>query len=124
MALLSGGTTIPYPNKEWACANNKGKDFYGVLGINVSAEGVLWMLDTSGPDHAGRLVSWDTNNEQLYKIIYLSKSTITDTSFLNELVIDNKHGHIYIADTAQSNQAAIISVNIKTGAALWHKANF
>lgn len=100
MELLNDGTTIPYPNKEWAYAYNKGKGFYGVLGINVSAEGILWMLDTSGPDHAGRLVGWDTYNEQLHKIIYLARPTITDTSFLNDLVIDNKHGYIYIADTA------------------------
>ena len=75
------------------------------------------MLDTSGPDHAGRLVGWDTNQEQLHKIIYLAKPTITDTSFLNDLVIDNKHGVIYIADTAQGSQAAIIIVNLKTGEA-------
>jgi sugar lactone lactonase YvrE len=117
MELLTDGTTIPYPNKEWAFAYNNGKGFYGVLGINVSAEGILWMLDTSGPDHAGRLVGWDTKNEQLHKVIYLAKPTITDTSFLNDLVIDNKHGYIYIADTAQGSQAAIISVNLETGAA-------
>ncbi len=117
MELLSDGTTKPYPNEQWAYAYNKGKGFYGVLGINVSSDGILWMLDTSGPDHAGRLVGWDTNQEQLHKIIYLAKPTITDTSFLNDLVIDNKHGVIYIADTAQGSQAAIIIVNLKTGEA-------
>jgi sugar lactone lactonase YvrE len=117
MELLSDGTTKPYPNEQWAYAYNKGKGFYGVLGVNVSSDGILWMLDTSGPDHAGRLVGWDTNQEQLHKIIYLAKPTITDTSFLNDLVIDNKHGVIYIADTAQGSQAAIIIVNLKTGEA-------
>ena len=117
MELLSDGTTKPYPNEEWAYAYNNGKGFYDVLGINVSSDGVLWMLDTSGPDHAGRLVGWDTNKEQLHKIIYLAKPTITDTSFLNDLVIDNKHGVVYIADTAQGSQAAIITVNLKTGVA-------
>jgi len=117
MELLSDGTTKPYPNEEWAYAYKNGKGFYDVLGINVSANGVLWMLDTSGPDHAGRLVGWDTNKELLHKIIYLAKPTITDTSFLNDLVIDNKHGVVYIADTAQGSQAAIITVNLKTGEA-------
>ena len=97
MELLSDGTTKPYPNEEWAYAYNNGKGFYDVLGINVSSDGVLWMLDTSGPDHAGRLVGWDTNKEQLHKIIYLAKPTITDTSFLNDLVIDNKHGVVYLS---------------------------
>ncbi|KGK02071.1 MULTISPECIES: L-dopachrome tautomerase-related protein [Pseudoalteromonas] len=117
MELLSDGTTKPYPNEQWAYAYNKSKGFYGVLGVNVSSDGILWMLDTSGPDHAGRLVGWDTNQEQLHKIIYLAKPTITDTSFLNDLVIDNKHGVIYIADTAQGTQAAIIIVSLKTGEA-------
>lgn len=117
MELLSDGTTKPYPNEEWAYTYKNGKGFYDVLGINVSNDGVLWMLDTSGLDHAGRLVGWDTNKEQLHKIIYLAKPTITDTSFLNDLVIDNKHGYVYIADTAQGSEAAIITVNLKTGAA-------
>lgn len=117
MELLEDGTTRPYPNEEWAYTYNNGKGFYDVLGINVSTDGVLWMLDTSGPDHAGRLVGWDTNTEQLHKIIYLAKPTITNTSFLNDLAVDNKNGYIYIADTAQGGQAAIIAVNLKTGAA-------
>lgn len=117
MELLDDGTTIPYPNKEWAYAYDKGKGFHNVLGINVSAEGILWMLDTSGPNHAGRLVGWDTNKEQLHKIIYLAKPIITDGSFLNDLVIDNKHGVVYIADTAQGREAAIITVSLKTGKA-------
>lgn len=117
MELMPDGTTKPYPNEEWAYNYNNGKGFYGVLGINVSADGVLWMLDTSGPDHAGRLVGWDTKSEQLDKIIYLAKPTITDKSFLNDLAVDNKNGYIYIADTAQGSQAAIIAVNLKTGAA-------
>jgi sugar lactone lactonase YvrE len=117
MELLGDGTTRPYPNEEWAYTYNNGKGFYDVLGINVSTDGVLWMLDTSGPDHAGRLVGWNTNTEQLHKIIYLAKPTITDTSFLNDLAVDNKNGYIYVADTAQGNQAAIIAVNLKTGAA-------
>jgi sugar lactone lactonase YvrE len=117
MELLSDGTTTPYPNEDWAYAYKNGTGFYDVLGINVSNDGVLWMLDTSGPDHAGRLVGWDTNKEQLHKIIYLAKPTITDTSFLNDLVIDNKHGFVYITDTAQGSQAAIITVNLKTGVA-------
>jgi sugar lactone lactonase YvrE len=117
MELFKDGTTKPYPNEAWAYAYKNGKGFYDVLGISVSDDGILWMLDTSDPDHAGRLVGWDTINEQLDKIIYLAKPTITDTSFLNDLAVDNKNGYIYIADTAQGSQAAIITVNIKTGAA-------
>lgn len=115
MELLKDGTTQPYPNKEWAYAYTNGKGFYDVLGINVSNDGILWMLDTSSSDHAGRLVGWDTNKEQLHKIIYLAKPMITDTSFLNDLVIDNKNSMVYISDTAQGSQAAIITVNLKTG---------
>ena len=115
--LLDDGSTKPYPNKEWAYALTSESDatgLYGVLGINVDLNGILWMLDTSSPDRAGRLVGWDTKSEQLHRIIYLAKPMIAEHSFLNDLAIDLKNNTIYIADTGT---AAIIVVDLTTGKA-------
>ncbi len=115
--LLDDGSTNPYPNKGWAYTptSDRGKNgLYGVLGINVDPNGILWMLDTSSPDRAGRLVGWDTKSEQLHRIIYLAKPVIADHSFLNDLAIDLKNNTIYIADTGT---AAIIVVDLATGQA-------
>ncbi|WP_158969847.1 L-dopachrome tautomerase-related protein [Paraglaciecola sp. L3A3] len=112
--LLPDGTTKPYPNENWAYAaqSRESGGLYGVLGLNIDANGILWMLDTSGPDHAGRLVGWNTKKEQLHKVIYLAKPVITGSSFLNDLAVDSKNNAIYIADTGTSS---IIVVDLTTG---------
>lgn len=114
--LLPDGSTKPYPNNEWAYAA-QGKQrggLYGVLGLNVDKQGVLWMLDTSGNDYSGRLIGWNTKTEQLHRVIYLAKPVIKDSSFLNDLAIDTTHNAIYIADTGTGS---IIVVDLKTGLA-------
>ena len=113
--LLEDGSTNPYPNEQWAYAPVNALSpvgLYGVLGINADPNGILWMLDTSSPDRAGRLVAWDTRSEKLHRIIYLAKPVIADHSFLNDLAIDLKNNTIYIADTGT---AALIIVDLSTG---------
>lgn len=114
--LLPDGTTKPYPNEKWAYAaqGQESGGLYGVLGLNIDADGILWLLDASGADHAGRLVGWDTNKEQLHKIIYLAKPVITGSSFLNDLAVDSKNNAIYIADTGTGS---IVVVDLETGVA-------
>lgn len=114
--LLKDGSTKPYPTEQWAYAPDDpgSAGLYGVLGMNVDANGILWMLDTSSSDHAGRLIGWDTVPERLNRIIYLAKPIIADHSFLNDLAIDLKNNAIYIADTGT---AAIIVVDLSTGQA-------
>ena len=113
--LLKNGLTRPYPTEEWAYAPDNGTiGLYGVLGLNVDAKGILWLLDTSSADRAGRLIGWDTRSEQLHRIIYLAKPIISDRSFLNDLAIDLKHNAVYVADTGME---AIIVVDLSTGQA-------
>ena len=115
--LLQDGSTRPYPTQEWAYppANDQNEiGLYGVLGINADSNGVLWMLDTSSQERAGRLIGWDMRAEQLQRVIYLAKPVITDRSFLNDFAIDLKNNAIYVADTGTE---AIIVVNLSTGQA-------
>ena len=114
--LLKDGSTKPYPNEDWAYAaqNLENGGLYGVLGLNVDQNGILWLLDTSGKERAGRLIGWNTRSESLHRIIYLARPVITENSFLNDLAIDLKHNAIYIADTGTSS---IIVVDLKTGKA-------
>ncbi len=113
--LFRDGSTRPYPTAKWATAPAEGKEngLYGVLGLNVDRAGILWMLDTSGPDRAGRLIGWNTRREKLHKIVYLGKPVINDVTFLNDLAIDTKNKFAYLADTS----GAIIVVNLRTGQA-------
>lgn len=117
--LMKDGSVKPYPDNEWAQVPKTagGTGLYGVLGLNVDEHGILWMLDTSGKGRAGRLIGWNTKTETLHQIIYLAAPIIEESSFLNDLAVDSKNGFIYIADTAGSDKAALIVVNLKTGAA-------
>jgi sugar lactone lactonase YvrE len=114
--LLQDGKTQPYPNDEWAFSAQKRDKggLNGVLGLNIDKNGILWLLDVSTDDSAGRLVGWDTNKEMLHRVIYLAKPVINEQSFLNDLALDTKHNAIYIADTGIGS---IIVVDLITGEA-------
>ena len=110
------GSVKPYPTKEWAFAAQQQDSggLYGVLGLNVDQHGILWMLDVSSDNAAGRLVAWNTNTETLHRVIYLAEPVINAKSFLNDLSIDTKNNAVYIADTGQG---AVIVVDLDTGLA-------
>lgn len=114
--LLKNGITIPYPDSIWASEPKRPHaGIYGVLGLNADQNGVLWMLDTSGSDRAGRLIGWDTLTEKLHRIHYLAHPIIRDESFLNDVAIDTQRNFAYIADSAGGKFAALIVVDLNTG---------
>ncbi|MDJ0719875.1 MAG: L-dopachrome tautomerase-related protein [Prochloraceae cyanobacterium] len=116
--VKNNGETIPYPNQAWAKApQSNGMGLNGVLGLRADRNGILWMLDGQRQGHAGRIVAWNTNKESLHQIITLAPPVTRPDSFLNDLAVDREHEFIYIADTASSNTAALIVVNLKTGQA-------
>ena len=72
--MLPDGSTTPFPNEAWAsAAGDDGVGLVGVPGLRADANGIVWMLDgANGLDYAGRLVAWDTRQDKLHRIIYLS----------------------------------------------------
>lgn len=115
--ILTDGTTRPFPNSSWSQApDTNGVGLNNVLGISADRRGVVWMLDRSpGAGEAGRLIGWDTQTEQLHRIIYLAPPLIPENAFLNDLAIDDYHNAIYIADTAAGYNSALIVVDLNTG---------
>lgn len=111
------GSTVAYPPNGWglAASPETGRGLHDVLGVRADANGVLWMLDSAGKDHAGRLVGWDTKAEKLHKIIYLSRPNIGDDVFLNDIAVDLKNNAIYVSDTASATTSAILVVSLETG---------
>lgn len=54
--LPKDGTTRPYPNKNWASAPTTEKQgLYGVLGVNVDRNSILWLLDGATPERNPRI---------------------------------------------------------------------
>lgn len=116
--VMRDGTTKPYPTETWARApEGDGPGLRGVLGLRVDRQGILWMLDGQGDGHAGRLVGWDTNSEQLSRIITLAPPVTRPNSFLNDIAVDRDNGAIYVADTGGPDTSALIVVDLTTGRA-------
>jgi sugar lactone lactonase YvrE len=115
--IFADGSVEAFPNEEWSSQpNSQGIGLNGVLGLRCDRNGVVWMLDRSpGEGQPGKIVAWDTENSELYQVIYLPQPIIKDSSFLNDLAVDLDHNAIYISDTASGSDSALIVVDINTG---------
>ena len=122
--LMPGGTTRPYPNKEWNTPR-PGTDafFASPLGIRADENGILWVLDMGGPriQITPKLVGWNTQTNTLEKIIRIPAPAAIEASALNDFVVDTQNNFIYITDEGTMNKAnggkaAIVVVNLETGA--------
>jgi sugar lactone lactonase YvrE len=116
--VLSDGSVRPFPNAEWSSSPDRnGVGLNNVLGIRADRNGIVWMLDNPGEGGSGRLIGWDTCQNQLHQIIYLAPPVIPENTFLNDFAVDHYHNAVYIADTASGDNAALIIVDLNTGQA-------
>lgn len=116
--VMADGTTKPYPTEDWARAPQEdGDGLRGVLGLRADREGILWMLDGQGEGQTGRVVGWDTHAEKLHAVYYVGQPAARATSFLNDLAVDREHDAIYISDTGDGENSAIIVIDLETGRA-------
>lgn len=116
--VMPDGSTLPYPTEDWARAPTEdGDGLNGVLGLRVDREGILWMLDGQGENQTGRVVGWNTQTEELHAIYYIGAPVARPFSFLNDLAVDREHEAIYISDTANHVDSAIIVIDLDTGRA-------
>ena len=116
--VLEGGKTKPYPTAAWAAApKGDGPGLNDVLGLNVDRRGILWILDGQKEEQAGRVIGWNTRTESLERIYYLGPPVTRKTSFLNDLAIDRTNDTIYISDTGDGENSALIVLDLTTGQA-------
>ena len=115
--IKSDGSVVPFPNRTWSSQpNDNGIGLNTVLGLRSDENGVVWMLDrSSGEGQPGKIVGWDTVNDELYQVIYLPQPIIADSPFLNDLAVDLDRNKIYITDTASGKDSALIVVDLITG---------
>jgi len=109
---------VPFPNNELANADSTSElKLDAVLGIR-SANGIVWMLDNGMRSGVTpKLVGWNTKTNQLHQVIYLPPPIAPKDTFVNDFAIDTQRNHIFISDPAGGSNAAIIVVNLQTGAA-------
>lgn len=116
--VMPDGSTKPYPTDAWARApKDDGDGLNGVLGLRADREGILWMLDGQGEGQTGRVVGWNTNTEELHAIYYIGLPAARPFSFLNDLAVDRENEAIYITDTANHVDSALIVIDLETGRA-------
>ncbi len=116
---LKNNAQIPFPNEELASADSKSPiKLDSVLGIRSDANGVVWMLDNGMRSGVTpKLVGWNTKTDSLHKLIYLPAPITPKDNFVNDFAVDFRHNAIFMSDPAGGGNAALIVVNMSTGAA-------
>ncbi len=115
--MTRDGKITPFPNAEM----NSDEGYHGVvldsvLGVQCDAEGIVWMLDNGRRgEQWAKLVAWDTENDQLHRVITIMQDAVLETSFLAGLALDPEAPFIYITDPASGSDAALIVVDLRTG---------
>ncbi len=109
--VLPDGSIEPFPNQRWASSRDAaGIGLDGVLGIQSSQDGIVWMLDTGRK--GSRLVAWDTEKDQLHRIIDIDARA--KGSFFNDIALDPVRNSIYVSDASGKNPAIVV-VDLESG---------
>jgi sugar lactone lactonase YvrE len=116
VAEWASGRLQAFPNPLVASGGDSEVTLHSVLGIQSDSDGIVWMLDNGMRGAAiPKLVGWDSRNNKLHKQIFLPEPITSANSFVNDLAIDEARNHIYIADPAGGDNAALIIVYYPTG---------
>ncbi|WP_245291600.1 major royal jelly family protein [Methylosinus sp. R-45379] len=112
------GTIKPFPSEALNDRSRRsGLSLDSVLGIRTDADGVVWMLDNGMRSGVTpKLVGWDTRQDKLHRVIYFPEPIAPKNAFVNDFTVDRRHNRIFIADPAGGVNAAIIVVDLATGA--------
>jgi sugar lactone lactonase YvrE len=110
---------LPFPNKEMSAADSTAPiKLDSVLGIRSDSNGIVWMLDNGMRNSVTpKLVGWNTKTNKLQRLIYLPAPIAPKDAFVNDFALDTHHNHAFISDPAGGANAALIVVNLSTGAA-------
>ncbi|WFP49889.1 L-dopachrome tautomerase-related protein [Methylomonas sp. EFPC3] len=110
---------LPFPNREMSAADSTASiKLDSVLGIRSDANGIVWMLDNGMRSGVTpKLVGWNSKTNKLQRLIYLPAPIAPKDAFVNDFALDAQHNHAFISDPAGGANAALIVVNLSTGAA-------
>lgn len=113
------GQMTAFPNEELSRSGSTHPlALDSVLGLRSDSAGRVWMLDAgTNSGKTPKLLAWDSRQNRLARVIYLPSPITTANSGLNDLVIDERNKAIYIADPAGGADAALVVVDLETGAA-------
>jgi len=112
------GTMTPFPNAALSTFSaGEPLSLDSVLGLRCDSAGNLWLLDNGMREKSTpKLIAFNTETGRLTQVIWLPSTVTRPDSFLNDLVVDESTRHVYIADPAGGANAALIVVDLSTGA--------
>jgi len=112
--ILQDGAILAYPEPAKMAASKVMLD--AVLGLVVSPDSILWLLDNGlRSEVTPKLVGWSLEKDELHRVIELPEPVTVRGSFVNDLAVDSKNNYIYIADPAEPSTSALIVVNLESG---------
>ncbi len=110
------GDSSPFPNAQIATGDGDGVVLDAVMGLHAGENGIIWMLDNGRRSETlPKVVGWDSQSDQVHKVVYLPAPATRENSFLADMAVDPSNDFLYIADPASGEDAALVVVNIKTG---------
>ena len=113
---VTGPTSYrPWPNRAWNGAFGSGTDVLNsVLGIRIDRQGRLWVLDNGlgDPPQTPKLVAFSLADGKPVLRYDFPPETGPVGSFLNDLVVDEARGFVYIADPGGSHEPALVVVDL------------
>ncbi|MGF7031636.1 sugar lactone lactonase YvrE [Paenibacillus mucilaginosus] len=108
----------PFPSWEMNRAGDPDK-LQSVLGYEIDEQNRIWMLDqghiASQPSQPGsqKLVVWDLTENRLIDSVPIPEHIASyTTSFLNDLVVDNRNGFVYITDSGNGSKDSPVAAGL------------
>jgi len=98
-------------------AVSEGLELSTVFGLQIDADGVLWVLDAGSQDEAAQLISWDFLAEEMVERIPLL-TELDKPLFFQDFALDQTHQMAYIADMGyalEGSQPALWKVDLQSG---------
>lgn len=117
-------TVQPFPNEEWSTPPGEdGVGIFSLIGLRADPDGMVRILDIGNIEegHLPKLVSWDTNTDQLERVDHIPAHAATELSFMQDFAYDAVRNAIYIADVGLSEEPdgsgkpAVVALDLETG---------
>lgn len=119
--ILEDGSKVPFPTLDWADGPEIGDvGIAGIIGVRSDSNGVVWLLDMGSATSPAQFIAWDSVKDELVKTIKLPVEVLKPISFLQDFVLDEERGQLYIADMTfpapdATPEPAMIIVDTETG---------
>lgn len=111
---IKGNSTVPFPSEALQKNGRKASDetMDSPLGIFMDKKNRLWVIDAGLELGKTRLWCFDINDGKVLKKMDLPESVAPKGSFIQDLVVDEDNGWVYMADM---NAPALIALDVNTG---------